>query len=440
MKKILLLIFLAVFANAQSQWTLISTVPTSPNVNAISVVNQNLIWICCDANKVYRSTNGGLNWDLRNAGLPAGNMYGISALDSSNCWVGNVSGSIYRTSNGGLNWTLQFSIAGSFSNGIKMFNSNYGVYQGDPTGNGQPYQFRYTTNGGTTWLLSPSAPIANNEFGVVNAWDWTDTSHFWIGSANTVANATSTKVYKTVNGFGGGGWTSASLPGTGGTAGLYYQAIGFTSVTNGLAGSNGGEIKKTTDGGVTWSATNNPPGVTAYAAITMNALKDGSNTIRVSINDGIVNTCFRTTDLGATWTSEPLPPAGVTNGLQHMQFVSSILGYAGGNAGSFFRYGEPSGINNTNTGIPAEYSLKQNYPNPFNPSTTINFSIPKSSNVTLKVYDAIGKEIVTLVDEFKSAGNYAYDFHAPLSLTSGVYFYTLSSNEFSETKKLMLIK
>ena len=108
MKKLLLLFFILAFSNANSQWALISTVPTSPNINSISVVNQNLIWIACDANKVYRSIDGGLNWVLKNTGLPSGNCYGISALDSSNCWVGTVNGSIYRTTNGGTNWTLKF--------------------------------------------------------------------------------------------------------------------------------------------------------------------------------------------------------------------------------------------------------------------------------------------------------------------------------------------
>ena len=440
MKKLLLLFFILAFSNANSQWALISTVPTSPNINSISVVNQNLIWIACDANKVYRSIDGGLNWVLKNTGLPSGNCYGISALDSSNCWVGTVNGSIYKTTNGGTSWTLQFSLAGSFSNGIKMFNSNYGVYQGDPTGTGQPYQFRYTLNGGANWLLSPGAPIAASEFGVINAWDWTDTSTFWIGSANTVANATTAKVYKTVNGFGGGGWTSATLPGTGGTAGLYYQAIAFSNATNGMAGSNGNDIKKTTDGGTTWTTVTPPSGLTAFATISMNSIKDGSGTIRMSANDGTSYFCYRTTNLGVVWTQETLPAAGITNGIQHMQFINATLGFSGGNLGTFLRYGNPSGISLNNNEVPEGFELKQNYPNPFNPSTKINFSIPKASNVSLKIYDALGKEIYTLVNEFKAAGNYSYEFNVPSDITSGVYFYTLSSENFTSTKKLTLVK
>lgn len=440
MKKLFLVIFLIAAASAYSQWTFVSTLPSPQNINSISVVDQNVIWVACDNATLYKTTNGGLNWISRGTGLPSGNLYGISALDTTNCWVGTVNGSIYRTSNGGMNWTLQFSLAGSFTNGIKMFNANYGVYQGDPTGNGQPYQFRYTTNGGTNWLLSPGAPLATNEFGVINAWDWTDTSHFWIGSANTVASATSAKVYKTSIGFGGGSWTGASLPGTGGTAGLYYQAIAFTDNNNGMAGSNGGDIKKTTDGGVTWSTVTPPSGVTLFAAINFNGLKDGSNTIRVSLNDGTINYCFKTTNLGASWTAETLPAAGQTNGIQHMQFLSSTLGFAGGNLGTFMRYGNPSGISTVSSEIPSQYSLEQNYPNPFNPTTTINFSIPTSSKVSLKIYNTLGKEVATLVDGFRNAGSYSIDFTAASDLTSGMYFYTLTSDNFTATKKLMLVK
>jgi len=441
MKKILLLFFTLIFANSYSQsWVYVSAIPVAININTITVVDQNIIWVCCDGNSVYKTTNGGINWLLRNNGLPSGNLYGISALDTTNCWVGTVTGSIYRTSNGGVNWTMQFSFPGSFTNGLKMFNMNYGVSYGDPIGTNQPYQLRFTTNGGLNWNLSPNSPIASNEFGVVNAWDWTDTSRFWIGSANLAASATTAKVYRTTSGFGGGGWTGVNLTGTGGTDGLYYQAVAFTNNLNGLAGSNGGDIRRTTDGGVTWTATTPIPGVTAFAAINMNGLKDGSNAIRVSINDGLSNYCFRTTDLGATWVQETLPSQAVTNGFQHMQFINSTLGFAGGNAGTFFRYGNPSSISMINNGMPSEYTLEQNYPNPFNPTTKINFSIPEASNVTLKVYDALGKEITTLVNGFKSAGNYSYDFTASSNLTSGVYFYTLSANNFVSTKKLTLIK
>lgn len=90
-------------------------------------------------------------------------------------------------------------------------------------------------------------------------------------------------------------------------------------------------------------------------------------------------------------------------------------------------------------GLPVEFSLDQNYPNPFNPTTVINFSIPASANVSLKVYNAVGQEVATLVNEFKNAANYKVDFNGS-KLSSGVYFYKLDAGNFVQTKKMLLIK
>jgi len=90
-------------------------------------------------------------------------------------------------------------------------------------------------------------------------------------------------------------------------------------------------------------------------------------------------------------------------------------------------------------GLPDEYALSQNYPNPFNPSTIIEYQIPQSGNVTLKVYDVLGNEVALLVDEMKQQGNYQASFDAS-SLSSGVYIYRLIANNFVETKKMVLLK
>lgn len=89
--------------------------------------------------------------------------------------------------------------------------------------------------------------------------------------------------------------------------------------------------------------------------------------------------------------------------------------------------------------IPETLSLEQNYPNPFNPVTTIQYSIPKRSNIKLKVYDVLGNEVVTLVNEEKDSGVYTINFDAS-QLSSGVYFYGIQSREFTQTKKLILMK
>jgi hypothetical protein len=90
-------------------------------------------------------------------------------------------------------------------------------------------------------------------------------------------------------------------------------------------------------------------------------------------------------------------------------------------------------------GVPESYTLDQNYPNPFNPTTNIRFSIPETGLVTLKVYNALGQEIATLLNEEKNAGSYEYNFNAS-DLTSGIYFYKIMSNNYTATKKMILIK
>lgn len=97
------------------------------------------------------------------------------------------------------------------------------------------------------------------------------------------------------------------------------------------------------------------------------------------------------------------------------------------------------GVNNNQNNIPTTYALKQNYPNPFNPTTIITYQLPKAGNVKLVVYDLLGREVKTLVNEFKSAGSFDVTFDAS-SLASGVYFYRLESGSFTDTKKLTLIK
>jgi hypothetical protein len=95
-------------------------------------------------------------------------------------------------------------------------------------------------------------------------------------------------------------------------------------------------------------------------------------------------------------------------------------------------------VNNPGT-LPVEFTLNQNYPNPFNPSTTISFSLPHSANASLKVFDMLGREVATLVNGYTTAGSHEVQFNAT-NLASGVYFYKLTSGDFTQMMKMMLVK
>ncbi|HEY5123078.1 MAG TPA: T9SS type A sorting domain-containing protein [Ignavibacteria bacterium] len=155
---------------------------------------------------------------------------------------------------------------------------------------------------------------------------------------------------------------------------------------------------------------------------------------------------YGTSTFGAIYTASAFPSATL--------FGSSRAGYRLGAADSCLTMwsgaagvglyatagctGIITGIGNENN-TPLVYSLNQNYPNPFNPVTKISYAIPVTGLVTLKVYDITGKEVASLVNEVKAAGNYIVDFNGA-NLSSGAYFYKLESGSFSAVKKLMLIK
>ncbi|MFO7444887.1 MAG: T9SS type A sorting domain-containing protein [Ignavibacteriaceae bacterium] len=98
-----------------------------------------------------------------------------------------------------------------------------------------------------------------------------------------------------------------------------------------------------------------------------------------------------------------------------------------------------TGVTEIPSGIPAVYNLDQNYPNPFNPTTNIRFSVPEAGVVTLKIFNLLGQEVATLLNEQMNAGTFDVDFNAA-NLTSGVYFYTISAGNYTATKKMLLMK
>lgn len=127
--------------------------------------------------------------------------------------------------------------------------------------------------------------------------------------------------------------------------------------------------------------------------------------------------------------------AASTNLYVNSNGTSYIIEFAGG----FSECNPPNGIDVIPGDLPASFALSQNYPNPFNPTTEIKFDIPTRSHTTLKVYNILGREVETLVDEEMSPGHYVSEWDAS-EYSSGIFFYKLTAGDFVDTKKMVLVK
>jgi hypothetical protein len=193
---------------------------------------------------------------------------------------------------------------------------------------------------------------------------------------------------------------------------------------------------RSTDQGTSWTEVmnNGMPMYISGLVATPNG-SGGNNLIASTWGNGIV----LSTDNGTTWTRTDTGLA--TQWSMAITLVGSDL-YAGSWGQGVWR--RPlseiiSSVGASNLTVPAKFYLDQNYPNPFNPSTTINYQLPRQSQVTLKVFDVLGREVSTLVNENKKPGSYEVEFDGS-KLPSGVYFYRLQAGIFLETKKLLLLK
>ncbi|MHB9041582.1 MAG: T9SS type A sorting domain-containing protein, partial [Melioribacteraceae bacterium] len=154
---------------------------------------------------------------------------------------------------------------------------------------------------------------------------------------------------------------------------------------------------------------------------------------------------FKSTDSGNTWTqfNQGLPnpadvgPIGTT--IEYAFGYKIKFVFAAVNNKIYKYYDQTTTNIKSEDEIAYEFQLSQNYPNPFNPTTTISFLIPRTEFVSLKVYDLLGREVATLVNEEKLPGHYEVEFNG-MNLPSGVYFYRLQAGNFSQTKKLLLLK
>jgi len=182
----------------------------------------------------------------------------------------------------------------------------------------------------------------------------------------------------------------------------------------------------------TWSRVENTPMGTADYSI---FFVDQNNGWRV----GPWGKIFNSSDGGFTWNEET---SGTTKTLHDVFFTSPTNGFAVGFDSTILHYTQLTDVKEQPT-YPTAFKLEQNYPNPFNPSTSIQYAIGSRQFVQLKVYDILGNEIATLVDEEKEPGIYETEFNPASSIknpASGIYFYQLRAGDYVQTKKMIFMK
>jgi len=187
------------------------------------------------------------------------------------------------------------------------------------------------------------------------------------------------------------------------------------------------------------SPPNNSVVYTLNPKLTWGDVQGAETYILQASNSSAFETFFQTS---TNTTSFELPNSYTHDGFTYYWRVRAVKGNETSNWSKVWNFLIliTTDIESVGGGVPTSYSISQNYPNPFNPSTVINFSLPKQSNVLVKIYDITGKEVETLVNEELPAGRYKVTFNNASKLASGIYIYRIISNDFVETKKMILMK
>jgi len=379
---------------------------------------------------LYLTSDGGDSWYTRP--LPnnlESSLEDISIIGKDKIWFCTGAGKIFNTIDGGFNWQLQFydTSKTKFMNYIEMFDSINGMAMGDAMlGSNKPALFLKTTNGGVDWISQNDSSLT----GLVSGDLWRRVDFVDINTGYFFSSGESPqKLYKTVN------------------SGIDWEVINDTiycAIIKGydnnifLCEDTDGTIYRTLDGGQNWESEN------------WNFLGWALDIEFTPDNPSNVWCCSSalsfSSDTGKTWVKEFDNQNGI---IYDIVFTDENTGWffsgGGGTLSNIYRTtnGGHGGIvsveDNNNASIINDFSLEQNFPNPFNPSTNIIYSIPQSSNVVLKVIDILGNEIASLVNEEKPIGTHTIEFDAS-NLPSGIYFYQLQTPNFTQTKKMILLK
>ena len=364
---------------------------------------------------ICRSTDYGSSWTACNSGLSDIDVLSLAftpnGMNASSLYAGTYNDGIFISNDHGMTWVPHSSgltERDAYSLGLMGSNVFAGTWSGGV--------FR-STDAGLTWTavksgLPPLTPCLS--FAVI------DTNLFVGNNEDGVFRSTNN----------GTSWSAVNSGLTTLNVNCLIASKNWKGVANLFAGTPSG-VFRSTNNGTSWTACNTGlkiPRVKSFA-------KNGNILFAGTSGGGI----FISTDDGSYWTEVDTSLIG--NDVLSLDICGPYL-FAGTDYNGIWK--RPLSEIITHAGriqnnIPNKFVLYQNYPNPFNPSTTIEFDLPKSSMVSLTIYDILGKEVSVLMNhEFLYAGNYSKQWNAK-SFSSGIYFYRLKTDLFSETKKLILL-
>ena len=403
-------------ADGGNNWQNISKYESDTYCNSVDFINSQTGFIGGYHTGILQTTNSGLNWFVNPGFNQITNILERDILQvqftSENVgWVSTDTGML-KTTNSGSNW-FYLNNLDSHTEHFSFINNNTGwvlIHEGSrnnvkklykTTDSGLNFNLQYIIN--STYLTD--IQMYDSLFGFIVGDD--------IGSG--------TNLLRTTN--GGNNWESFSY-GSFNSLEIVDRKIAF------IGGGTGTGIFKTTNGGDNWFKVFD-------STLTWYDIKFINPNTGIAIN--YRRNMYYTTNSGVNWNYSNI---GSELSLEGLYFNNMGLGFAVGSFNKIYRttnYGGIVGINNNIQTLPSTFKLHQNYPNPFNPVTNIRFDIPRSSHVKLIIYDALGREVATLVNEKLNAGSYEVDWNGS-GYPSGVYFYKLESSEFINIRKMVMIK
>ena len=368
---------------------------------------------------VFKTTDSGLNWFQSNNGITGNYIRSIDSHpnDGNIVLAGTFYDGLFRTTDGGITWSKVSTITAP-----TILNIVFDVQHGDTVyvGTFSSGLFR-STDAGVSWhTLSTGPPLALK----ILIDPLKKNIIYCISPGNP-------DVYKSEN-FGS-------------TWNHFFEceqdiiSMAINPLNNNIIylGTNPEDsLYKTTDGGTTWCKYS----IAGTEQIITDIIIDSNDTSNVFLSTPLAGV-FRSTDSGVTWSelNEGLTVLQVLQLKFHPLTTSTM--YAATNFGAIFKIDYlVTNLNETPNQYPDKILLYQNFPNPFNPITTIKFNLPKSSEVTLKIFNILGEEVATLVFDRLSAGSYSYEWSRTGGIASGVYLYRLQAGNYVKTRKMVLMR